>query len=159
MPIQILINLLIGLIWVFFQDNWSFLTFLTGYLFGLLVLFILRRFLKGKFYPITVIAVFRLIFVFIEEIVISSVDVIRTVIAPKIDVTPGFFLLETDLETDWEITLLAMLITATPGSVVTEISEDGKRFYVHGLDLPGSKEGVFRSQKKFEEAIKRVTRS
>lgn len=158
MPLQILINLFIGVIWVFLQDNWSFLTFLSGYLFGLIVLFILRRFLNSKFYLITLFAVIRLLYVFIEEIFISSVSVIRTVISPKINITPGFFLLETDLESDWEITLLAMLITLTPGSVVTEISEDGKRFYVHGLDLPESKEGVFRSQRRFEEAIKRVTR-
>jgi multicomponent Na+:H+ antiporter subunit E len=44
MAMQVLANLLIGLLWVFFQDDWSVLTFFSGYLFGLFVIFILRRF-------------------------------------------------------------------------------------------------------------------
>jgi multicomponent Na+:H+ antiporter subunit E len=33
MAMQVLANLLIGLLWVFFQDDWSVLTFFSGYLF------------------------------------------------------------------------------------------------------------------------------
>lgn len=159
LPMQVLINLLIGFIWMFFQESWTFLTFFSGYLFGILVLFILRRFLPTKFYLVVLFAILRLFLIFIHELFTSSLSVIRTVIAPKVNITPGIFTLETDLEGDLEVTLLAMLLTLTPGSVVMEVSSDNKRFYIHGLDLPDSSEGVFRSQKRFEEAIKRVTRN
>ncbi|GIN63679.1 Na+/H+ antiporter subunit E [Robertmurraya siralis] len=158
MPVQILINLFIGVLWMFFQDNWSVLTFFSGFLFGLLVLYILRRFLPAKFYPVTLLAILKLVLVFIYELFSSSILVIRQVTKPKIDISPGIFTLETDLEGDLEVTLLALLLTLTPGSVVVEISPDNKRFFIHAMDIPDSSNAVIKSKEKFETAIKRVTR-
>ncbi|RKD25945.1 cation:proton antiporter [Ammoniphilus oxalaticus] len=155
---QVLVNLCIGVLWMFFQDSWNGLTFLSGYLFGLLVLFMLRNFLPSKFYPITMFAVLKLLLVFISELFSSGILVIRQVIRPKINITPGIFTLETELEGDLEVTLLAMLITLTPGSVVMEITPDNKLFYIHAMDIPESSDAVFRSQVRFEAAIKKVTR-
>jgi len=159
MPMQVLINLFIGLLWVFLQDTWNVLTFFSGYLFGLLVLFILRRYLPTKFYLVTLFYVAKLVLVFIYELFTSSILVIRQVIRPKINITPGIFTLETELEGDLEVTLLALLLTLTPGSVVMEVSPNNKLFYIHAMDIPESSDAVLRSTSKFEEAIKKVTRS
>ncbi|HZK43161.1 MAG TPA: Na+/H+ antiporter subunit E [Syntrophomonadaceae bacterium] len=157
MPMQILINLFIGLLWMLLQDRWDILTFFTGYLVGLFILFILRRFLADKFYPITFIAALNLLFIFMYELFTSAIFVAKRIIQPKINVTPGIFMLETDLRGDVEITLVSLLITLTPGSVVMEVSSDNKLF-IHGMDIPESIEGVTKSKVKFEKAIKRVTR-
>jgi multicomponent Na+:H+ antiporter subunit E len=156
---QVLINLLIGIVWMFLQDDWSVLTFFSGYLFGLLVLFILRRYLPTKFYLVTIVAIVQLFLVFIIELFTSSILVIRQIIRPRINITPGIFTLETELEGDLEITLLALLLTLTPGSVVVEVSSDGKKFYIHAMDIPESSDSVLLSKNKFEKAIKKVTRS
>lgn len=159
MPMQVLVNLFIGFLWMFLQDNWSVLTFFSGYLFGLIVLFILRRYFPTKFYPVTLLAILKLFVVFIYELFTSSILVIRQVMRPKMNITPGIFTLETELEGDLEITLLALLLTLTPGSVVVEVSSDNKRFYIHAMDIPESSDAVLRSKTKFEDAIKKVTRS
>lgn len=159
MPVQVLINIFIGVLWMFFQDNWSALTFLSGYLFGLFVLFILRGFLPTKFYPFTLQAVINLFFLFIYEIFTSSVSVIQRIIKPKLDITPGIISFRTCLEGDIEVTLLALLTTLTPGSVVMEISSDNKVFYVHAMDIPDLSDSVLRSICRFENAIMKVTRS
>lgn len=158
MPIQFLINLFIGVLWMFFQDNWSVLTFFSGFLFGLIVLYILRRFLPAKFYPVTLLAILKLVLVFIYELFSSSMLVIRQVTKPKINISPGIFTLETDLEGELEVTLLALLLSLTPGSVVVEISPDNKRFFIHAMDIPNSSNAVMKSKDRFETAIKRVTR-
>lgn len=158
MPIQVLLNLFIAFLWMFLQDEWSFLAFFIGYLVGLLVLFSLRRFFPTSFYMRRFIAIIKLFLLFIFESIVSSIAIIREVIRPKINVTPGIFKLETDLEGDLEITLLALLLTLTPGSVVMEVSRDNKVFYLHALSLPESKVAVYQSQKKYEKAIKEVTR-
>lgn len=77
---------------------------------------------------------------------------------PRLNLTPGIFTLETDLERDVEVTLLAMLITLTPGSVVLEISPDHKCLYIHGMDLPESIDSVNKSKLRFEDKIRQVTR-
>ncbi len=165
MPIQVLINLFIGFLWMLMQENLSILTFLTGYLVGLFILFVLRRNLSQQFYVITLIAVFNLFFIFIWELFISSIFVIKRVLKPRIDITPGIFTLETDLQSDLELTLISMLITLTPGSVVMEICHgDGgidtplNHLFIHGFDLPESIVEVTKSKNRFEDAIKKVTR-
>ena len=158
MPVQVLINLFIAVLWMFLQDEWSILAFFSGYLVGILVLFLMRRFLPQSFYLNTLISILKLIFVFIQELVTSSFFVIGHVIRPKINVSPGIITLKTDLKGDLEITLLALLLNLTPGSVVVEVSSDAKLFYIHALDIPKSSDSVYKSSKKFEKAIKDVTR-
>ncbi|HHZ17098.1 MAG TPA: Na+/H+ antiporter subunit E [Peptococcaceae bacterium] len=158
MPMQVLINLFIGLLWMFFQNDWSALSFLSGYLFGLCVLFVIRRFLRSKFYLFTLHAVISLFLLFIWEMFISSILVIRKIITPQIRIKPGIVAMETSLEGDIEVTLLALLITLTPGSVVMEVSPDYKILYTHVMDIPELSDAVLRSRNRFEEAIKKVTR-
>lgn len=50
MPFQILINVLLAILWMFLQNEYTFVSFLFGYLIGILILFVIRRFLKFDFY-------------------------------------------------------------------------------------------------------------
>lgn len=158
LPFQILLNILIAFLWMFLQDEFSFLAFVGGYMVGIIVLFLMRRFFNKPFYFLFVIAVMKLFAVFIRELFSSTFLVIRQVLRPEINVTPGIFRIDTDLEGSIEITLLSLLITLTPGSVVMEITPDSKSIYIHAMDIPESKIGVLKSQKVFEKAIKDVTR-
>ena len=81
----------------------------------------------------SLVAILKLFFVFIWELFTSSILVIRQVIRPKINITPGIFTLETELEGELEVTLLALLLSLTPGSVVVEVSHDNKVFYIHAV--------------------------
>lgn len=158
MPSQVLINIFIAVLWMFFQDDWSVLTFFGGYLAGLFVLFILRRYFKHKFYIFSLINVLRLLLLFLIELFSSSIFVMKEVIRPKITITPGIFKMETELESDIEITLLSLLLTLTPGSVVMEVLPKQRMLYIHGMNNPESKAAVIKSAERFEKAIKRVTR-
>lgn len=158
MPFQILVNIFIAFLWMFFQDEWRFLSFLSGYIVGLIILFFMRRFFQKPFYALFIWAAFKLLFVFTRELLSSAFVVIKQVLRPKINITPGIFRIDTDLEGDVEITLLSLLICLTPGSVVMEVTPDGKSLYVHAMDIPDSKNSVLKSQIIFERAIKDVTR-
>ncbi|WP_026909055.1 Na+/H+ antiporter subunit E [Paucisalibacillus globulus] len=158
MPFQILVNIFIAFLWMFFQDEWNFLSFLSGYFVGLIILFFMRRFFQKPFYIFFVWAALKLLFVFTRELISSAIVVIGQILRPKINITPGIFRIDTDLEGDVEITLLSLLICLTPGSVVMEVTPDGKSLYVHAMDIPDSKESVLKSQIIFERAIKDVTR-
>lgn len=158
MPVQVLLNIFIAYLWMFLQEEMSILNFISGYFVGLFILLCIRRFFKKPFYVFTLAAVGKLFILFIHELNISAVMVMKHVLRPKIDVKPGIFKVETDLEGDLEITLLSLLICLTPGSVVMEITPDSKVLYVHGLNMPESKESVLKSKSVFEKAIKDVTR-
>ena len=144
---------------MFLQDDWSALSCLSGYLVGLVVLFVMRKFFSSQYYLFTVQAVINLLLLFIYQLFASSIVVIQRIIKPKLDIKPGIVAFETDLERDIEVTLLAALITLPPGSVVVEISPDNKVLYIHAMDIPELSDGVFLSKLKFEEAIRKVTGS
>ncbi|MFF2481704.1 Na+/H+ antiporter subunit E [Paenibacillus sp. NPDC058071] len=158
MPVQVLLNIFIAYLWMFLQEEMSILNFISGYLVGLFILLCIRRFFKKPFYLFTLVAVGKLFILFIHELNISAMMVVKHVLRPKIDVKPGIFKVETDLEGDLEITLLSLLICLTPGSVIMEVSPDSKVLYIHGLNMPESKDSVLKSKTVFEKAIKDVTR-
>ena len=64
----------------------------------------------------------------------------------------------TDLEKDWEITLLSSLITLTPGTIVVHVSDDQNTLYIHGIDEEDTKEAIDSIKNTFEKAIKEVSR-
>ncbi len=158
LAIQVLINVFIAFLWMFLQDSQTPLTFVTGYIIGVIILYFLRRFFTKPFYIHTFIAAVKLFFIFIYESILSAILMMKYILQPKLDVRPGIFRIDTDLEGEVEITLISMLITLTPGSVVVEVTPDNKSVYVHAMDVREAKESVLKSQKIFEKAIKDVTR-
>lgn len=156
---QFVINIFIAALWFLLADdpNADFTTFMSGFFIGILILYAMHRFFGTQFYLRRVLKILKLIFLFIQELLLSSVEVLKQVLDPQLKITPGIFTYETRLEGDWQVTALALLLTLTPGSVVMEVSEDGKTFYIHAMDIVESKETVLRSIGKFETAIWEVT--
>lgn len=159
MAFQILLNVFIAFTWMFLSNSFSPTTFLIGYIIGLVMLFMLRRFFTTRFYMGRVWAVIKLLLIFIKELIISNIAVLRVILKPKLNIRPAIFELPTDLKTDWEITLLSMLITLTPGTVVINVSEDMSKLYVHTLDMDDVEEAVSSIRNSFEKAIKEVSRT
>jgi len=158
MPIQILLNLLIAFIWMFLQNSWSGTTFLLGYLIGLGMMFLLRRFLPKPFYLKKVWAIIYLLLLFLKELLLSNITVLKHIIQPKLDIKPGIIALPTELTRDWEITTLACLITLTPGTVTVDLSIEGDVLYIHAMDIPDAEEVILQIKNTFEKAIMEVTR-
>lgn len=131
MTVQILVNVVLALLWMFMNSNFTVQGFFVGYILGMVAVFIVRRFLPGRFYMKRVYSITKLTFIFFWELTKSNISVMRIVLSPKIDIHPGFLAYPTDLEEDWEISLLAALITLTPGTVIVAISEDQRLSLIH----------------------------
>ncbi|KQL56681.1 MULTISPECIES: Na+/H+ antiporter subunit E [Bacillaceae] len=157
---QLLLNILIAFLWVLLQDEdtFEFSTFFGGFLIGLGIIYVMRRFFFKEFYLKRAYSAFKLLLIFNRELISSSMLIIRQILSPKLKVTPGIFTYETKLKGDWEITALSLLLMLTPGSVVIEISPSNNVFYIHAMDVPESKNAVLRALTKFEKAIMEVTR-
>lgn len=156
---QFILNLFIAALWFLLKDDPSggFATFMSGFLAGALILYAMHRFFGTRFYLHRLLKILKLILLFIRELTLSSMQVLKQVLDPQLNITPGIFTYETELQGDYQITALALLLTLTPGSVVMEVSEDGSVFYIHAMDIVKSKEAVLRSIGKFEKAILEVT--
>lgn len=158
MSFQLVVNIFLAFLWMLLRDSWSGLDFLTGYLVGLLLVFGMRRFYSTPFYMRRVLALGRLMVLFIKELVQSSMFVIRQILSPRMTFIPGIFKLDTRLEGDWEITVLCLLITLTPGSVVVETGPEQRCLYIHAMDVEAARHSLIHTVHAYEQAIMGVTR-
>lgn len=160
MPAQFLLNIMIAVLWTLLMDEDAFhlTTFITGYITGIGILFLMHRFFGSKFYLLRVWATIKLLLIFISELAQSSLLIMKQILSPTLNIKPGIFTYEHSMEGPYELTTLALLLTLTPGSVVMEVSADSKTFYIHAMDIEESRDTVLRSIKAFEKAIMEVTR-
>lgn len=158
MAFQLVLNVFIAIVWMFMSGSSSATTFIIGYLIGLILIFMMRRFFKERVYIERLWAAFKLILLFLKELALSNISVLRVVLQPKMAIQPMIFALPTDLKHDWEITLLSSLITLTPGTLVLYVSDDQRTLYIHAIDVDDVDEAIDSIKNTFEKAIKEVSR-
>ncbi|GBG10935.1 Na+/H+ antiporter subunit E [Paenibacillus sp. MY03] len=158
MTLQILLNLLIAAMWMMLHDTWNMLTFAIGFVLGAIILFGMRRFFPAPFYGRKFWFLLKLGWLFSIELLVSSIVAIEQIIRPRLNIQPGVFRMQTRMKTEWELSLLANLMTLTPGSVVMEIAPEDGLMYVHAMDVPRMKKGIIRTKDKFEDVIIEVMR-
>lgn len=160
MPVQFLLNLLIAVLWVFLKDADTFKIpdFVTGFLIGIVIIFLMHRFFGTPFYLKRAYSMLKLLWIFNYELWTSSILIMKQILLPSATFEPGTFSYETKLKSDWEVTALALLLMLTPGSVVLRISPEGNVFYIHAMDVKDSKPMLLKSIQMYEKIILEVTR-
>ncbi|AVQ99443.1 Na+/H+ antiporter subunit E [Oceanobacillus sp. M65] len=158
MAFQIVINLIIAFLWMFLSESYSAPSFIAGYLLGILLLFLLRRFVPDTFYLRRIYKIGALLLLFIKELLSSNWEIVKLVYKPKQDFEPGIFALPIDVKSNWEITLLANLISLTPGTLSVAISRDNTKIFIHAMHIQDSEEAISSIKNTFEKAILEVSR-
>ena len=159
MAFQILLNVALAFLWMFLSGRMNTSGFIIGFLLGLLCIVAMRRFFKTRLYISRVWSVTKLCVLFIKELILANVAVLKVVFQPKMNMEPAFFKYETQLTEEWEITLLSSLITLTPGTVVVHISDDSKNLFIHAIDAADVDDTIVSIRDSFEKAILEVRRT
>ncbi|MBE1203054.1 Na+/H+ antiporter subunit E [Aminobacter carboxidus] len=127
-------ELILALVWVAISGSYSIPNLAFGFVIGWIVLFLVREQLQTTKVVIRPIALLLLIALFIKELVLSAFKVAKLVLSPRMDIKPGIFAYPLKVDRDFEITLLANLITLTPGTLSVDVSDDRRTLFVHGMD-------------------------
>ena len=61
-------------------------------------------------------------------------DVVKRILHPKVPVNPSIVRIPYEVESDYAKTTIANSITNTPGTVVVDVDDKRKVFYVHWID-------------------------
>ncbi|SON54857.1 Na(+)/H(+) antiporter subunit E [Hartmannibacter diazotrophicus] len=148
-----LVNLLFALLWAAITNSYTLPNIIFGFLLGLLALSLVRHpvgtvryFSRGR-------KIVELVLLFFWELVLSGIRVMRVVIKPDMKLNPGFIAFPLTVTRDFEITLLANLITLTPGTLSVDVSEDRRFIYVHCIDVPDPDAVVADIRSGFEAKI------
>lgn len=150
------VNLLLAVLWAALLADLSATNFLAGFIVGYLLLAVMHR---G--YGAAVLGTIGYLFFLIWAIVVSSFQVAKYVLAPKLKLDQGIVEIPLEVRSNFEIAILASSITLTPGTLSVDVGRNrsGQRvLYVHNLVM-GDADDVRKTIKQdFERRILRVTR-
>ena len=155
---QFLLNMLLAIAWVLLTGQVTAENFIEGLILAYIILWISKSALgRTKYFKKIPIAI-SFFFYFIKELIVANLKVSFDIVTPKDYMKPGIVAVPLDAETDMEITLLANLITLTPGTLSLDVSKDKKVLYIHTLYLDNTEK--FRSEIKngMEKRLLRVLR-
>lgn len=130
----LLVNLLLMLSWGAMSGSFAALNLMFGFFLGFAAIWLIREQIGtgGYFGKGTRIASLALLF--IKELALSALKVTILVLKPEMKLKPGIFAFPLTVDRDFEIALLANLITLTPGTLSVDVSKDRQFLYVHAID-------------------------
>ncbi|RDJ14399.1 Na+/H+ antiporter subunit E [Rhizobium grahamii] len=132
--ITLLLNVLLAIAWATVTGSASPHNLLFGFIVGALCLSVVHEPYGSRGYLRRSRSIVLLALLFLKELAISALKVAITVLTPNMRLQPGIFAFPLTVDRDFEITLLANMITLTPGTLSVDVSNDRKTLYVHALD-------------------------
>ncbi|MGL4611430.1 MAG: Na+/H+ antiporter subunit E [Trueperaceae bacterium] len=152
-----LLNILLALLWAVLTGTMTPTNLVIGFIVGLVALAMVGRAL-GR--PLYVIGLWRgvvLLFVFLWELIVSSLRVTYDVLSPGHNYKPAILAVPIDLDKDFQITLLANLVSLTPGTLSLDVSKDKKTLFIHSMNAPDPEALKQSIKNSFERRIKELS--
>ena len=98
----------------------------------------------------------RLIAIVLCDIVTSNLTVARIVLSPGSRPQPAWVRVPLELDDPLAITLLAAIITTTPGTVSCVVDEAGREIVVHALDCADAAAMAVQIKARYERPLKEI---
>jgi len=95
----------------------------------------------------------RLFVVVFWDIIVANLQVAMLILGPQERLRPAFFKVPLDVTRPRSITLLAGIITMTPGTLSSELSDDHAYLLVHGLDVADEAGTIAQIKSRYEAPI------
>ena len=152
------LNLVLAFVWAFATGSLSEVNLLVGFLVGMGVLHVVGEALGDARYAVRFFRAIGLIGFFLIELALSSVRVAIDVLKPEMTMTPAVIAVPLDVRSDAEITLLANLISLTPGTLSLDVADDKPCLYVHAMYGEDPEAVADEIKRSFERRIQEVFR-
>ncbi len=134
-------NLLLALAWVILSGDFSGTNLVIGLVFGYITLVLIEPQVPAlKGYPGRIPRILRFIGFFIKELVQANLRVGFDILTPPWHMKPGVIAMPLEARTELEITMVANLISLTPGTLSLDVSDDRKVLYIHAMFLDNEEE-------------------
>jgi multicomponent K+:H+ antiporter subunit E len=151
-----LLSFLLLLLWLLLSNSASPGHLVLGALVGLSVPVFTKR-----FWPETLrLARPRLVFGFagrvIKDIIVANFAVARVVLGPASAIRPAFVQVPLDIAGDFPITVLASVVSLTPGTVSVKLDPDHRQLTVHALSEDNPAHLVQHIKIRYERPIKEI---
>jgi multicomponent Na+:H+ antiporter subunit E len=153
-----LMNILLTLVWVALTGTFTYVNFTFGYLLSFGVIVLVGRNGTGRRYGALLPKAVGFVFFFLYQLIKANVQVAFDVVTPHNYMKPGIVRVPLDARTDLEITLLANVISLTPGTLSLDVSTDRQTLYVHAMYIESEEAFVHEIKNGFERRLLSILR-
>jgi multicomponent Na+:H+ antiporter subunit E len=154
----LLSNLLLAIIWVMATGTLTEENFIFGFLISFMILYLITINKEERKYFTMLPKLVTFIFFMLWEIIKANFQAIRDSLYAKSKLSPAIVKYPLEAESDVEITLLANLVSLTPGTLIMDVSDDKKVMYIHVLHLENKEVFIEEVRNKFEKRLLELMR-
>lgn len=148
------LNAVLAFAWALATGAFTLFNLILGFLLGTIALYVPRQMWGDTKYFRRGFLILRLLGVFLYELVLSGITVVRMVFDPQLRFRSGILAIPLDdADTDFEITMFANLISLTPGTLSLDVSDDRRSLYVHAMDASDPESAKADMKRAFEHNI------
>ncbi len=146
------LSVLLAVSWLLLQQTLAPFHLISAALIGLLLPRILHNFMptRGR---VDLTPALGLLTVVLWDIVLSNITVARLVLGPMSRPTPAWITVPLELRHPTAISLLAAIITTTPGTVSCVVDEQRHHILVHALDCNDAAQMVADIKARYERPL------
>lgn len=155
---RLLMNFLLALTWVALTGKFVLANFLFGFVLSFFIMLVNSRDKESRRYFTRVPKIISFVFFFLYELLKANLQVAYDVVTPTFYMRPGIVAIPLSAKSDLEITLLANLISLTPGTLSLDISDDRTVLYVHGMFIKDKESFIDGIKSGFERRLLEIMR-
>lgn len=150
------LTLMLALAWLLLQQSLALPQLVTAALLGLLLPRLLHGLLGEAVRPKRPDAAARLALRVLWDIVVANLTVARIVLNPAARPQPAWVTVPLEVSHPTAVTLLATIITMTPGTVSCVVDEQRRLILVHALDAADPAAVAADIKQRYERALKEI---
>lgn len=152
---RFILNIILMAVWIMITFDFSVENMVLGFLLGGVIIFLIRGHFNNDAYLYRIWIFMKLVIFFIYEIIRSSLRVVFLVIFKAKNLNSKIIEYELDIKTNFQMTLLANMITLTPGTLSVDII-DKKIILIHVLEAENPEEVKQSIKEGFEKKIMEI---
>lgn len=154
---KFLSNILLAFVWIALTGAFTLGNFTFGFIICFGIMWLISPERRQDEYLNRIPKMIAFFFYFLSELAKANYQVATDVITPK-NIRPGIIRVPLDVKTNLEITLLANFINLTPGTLVIDISDDRKVFYIHSMLIKDRNQFINMIKNGFEKKLLEILR-
>jgi multicomponent Na+:H+ antiporter subunit E len=129
----LLTNLVLAIVWAALAGEMTTANFLVGFVLGYILLSLQHEVVGKSTYYSKLWHLVLFLGYFLFELFIASLRVAMEVLTPQAYSRPGVIAVPLDAKTDFEIMLLSIIISLTPGTLSLDVSQDRRLLFIHAM--------------------------
>ena len=150
------LSVVIFLVWIALNNASSRAHFILALILAVGLPVLTQRFWPERSENIKLLPAIRLFGIVLWDILMASIDVAKLVLGPLGKIKPAFVEIPLDMQDPFVGTLLASIVSLTPGTVSIDIDRSRWVLQVHALNVDDTEALIHSIKTRYEQPLKEI---